>query len=71
MIRGALILTIGFALGYGKALYDNEEIKIVANEAREYLNVLIEQTTEPVVDADFVDSNVVPDTIEGVFVNES
>lgn len=43
VIRGALILSIGFVLGYSKAMHEMDEIKEFAQEARIFMQQLVEQ----------------------------
>lgn len=49
MIRGALILGVGFALGYSKAVYDTPEVKIFVAKLWEDIKVSAEvvSKTEP------------------------
>ena len=64
MIRGALILAIGFAMGYGKAVSDLEEIKDTAQKVKELYSRLVKEydNPTPAVDVDYVDANDIHDT---------
>ncbi len=63
MIRGAFILVVGFALGYGKAMSDQEVIRDLAQEIKDFIFVIEEQDkkSKSVHVDDFVDTTVVPD----------
>jgi hypothetical protein len=62
VIRGVLILGVGFALGYSKAMLDVEEIKDIGRATKSLIESMTaevdrkaDQNNEPVVDDSFVD----------------
>lgn len=62
MIRGALILATGFALGYAKALQDSAEL-------RDVLQDLVDELKKPVQTTP--DDNDVEEVVEAIEVKET
>lgn len=67
MFRGAIILGLGFTLGYGKALHDAEEI---TDLLKQLIDELKKQTADKVENANKADAAPVDADVDAVEVTE-